>query len=124
MAFVLTNEQYEGLVALARKSATTPDALRDIDAFLRRIEASNDIQRHQLWIQWQEADWPIPPTVEFPQTWPPQMRFSLELVSRPIARIDVEEVLKKAARKPLNVLVTTDPGAVVGWTPIELYFRA
>lgn len=120
--FSLTQEEYEALIALARKGATEADDARRLDSFLRGIEKKNGYTRYVLWVQWQEADQPLPPTVRFPETWPPEMRFYLELVTRPIARIDVDQVLQARARQPVNVLVTPDPAALVGWTPVDDYF--
>jgi len=75
-----------------------------------------------LWIQWQEAGTPLPPETNFPKTWPPQLRFRLELISRPITRADVDEVLAKKAINPVTVLVTSDPAALLGWTNLESWF--
>lgn len=120
--FNLSQEQYEALSALARRGATTPDMLRALDAFLRQIERDNGISRYGLWIQWQEMDQPLPPNIEFPKTWPPEQRFYLEMLSRPIAKADVDKVLALKARKQTNVLVTPDPAAMVGWIDYETYF--
>jgi len=50
------------------------------------------------------------------------MRFFIQLISRPIARADVEAVLKQKARKPVTILVTKDPGGVVGWATLDQFF--
>lgn len=120
--FTLTSEQYSALVALARRGVAGSDGQRALEEFLSTIEKANGVVRSSMWIQWQEADAPVP-TTQFPEKWPPEMRYFLEFISRPIARTDVERVLAVKARKPVNVLVTTDPGALVGWTTIEAYFR-
>ena len=120
--FTLSQEQYEALISLARTGASTPDALRALERFLKDIEKSNGIVRNALWIQWQELDQPLPAGIQFPATWPPEMRFYLELVSRPIAKSDVNNVIKIRASKPTNILVTPDPGGLVGWTPLDTYF--
>lgn len=117
----ITQEQYEALVALARAGAA-PDKLRDIDNWLLLIEQQNGIKRSFLLIQWQEQDQPLPPAVRFPETWPPNMRYALELTSREICRDDVDKVLKKRASRPTNVLVTKDPGGTLGWTQLEVFF--
>jgi len=131
MAFPLTLEQseYETLVEYARQG--TVDAAGNVvaekalglDAWLRGIEQKNDIKRYALWVQWQEQDAPLPPGVNFPDTWPPELRSLLALVSRPIARSDVDKLLASKARKPTNVLVTTDPAARLGWTELDGFFR-
>lgn len=118
----LDQQSYEALIALARKGAAAPDEARRLDTFLISLEKANGIIRYGLWVQWQEQDQLLPPKARFPATWPPNMRFYIELISRPIARVDVDAVLKEQARKPTNVLVTKDPGAIVGWTPVDQYF--
>lgn len=118
----LDQQNYEALIALARKGAESPDEQRRLDTFLRSLEKANGVIRHGLWVQWQEQDQPLPPTARFPEKWPPEMRFLIELISRPIARLDVEAVLKQKARKPVTVLVTKDPGATVGWSTLDQFF--
>jgi hypothetical protein len=122
--FTLTQEEYEALITLARLGAVEPDDSRRLDSFLRGIEKRNGFTRSSLWVQWQEADQALPPTADFPDKWPPEMRFYIEMVTRPIARSDVDQVLQARARKPVNVLVTPDPGALVGWTEVAKYFTA
>lgn len=117
----LDQEQYEALIALARKGATGDDARR-LDAFLQDLEAKNGIIRNTLWVQWQELNQPLPPGTNFPETWPPELRHRIDLISRPIARADVDAVLKEKARQPATVLVTTDPAALIGWTKVEDFF--
>ena len=63
----LDQEQYEALIALARKGATGDDARR-LDAFLQDLEAKNGIIRNTLWVQWQELNQPLPPGTNFPET--------------------------------------------------------
>lgn len=123
MDFTLTQEQYETLVALARKGSTTEDQARDTDAFIRTIEAKNGITRYYLLVQWQEIDSPLPPRTRFPSVWPPELRGSIEFLSRPVAKSDVLSLLKERARQPTNVLVTTDPGGVLGWTKLDEFFQ-
>lgn len=124
----LTEEQYSALVTLAREGVKDQDGnvladkSRRLEAFLRDIEEAGGVTRHGLWVQWQETDQALPPTVRFPEKWPPELRFYLELTSRPITKLDVEKVLDANARKPMNVLVTQDPGALVGWATLEHYF--
>ena len=120
--FTLTQEQYEALISMARTGATTAEKQRALDSFLKSIEAANGITRYALWIQWQEMDQPLPSTTDFPKVWPPEMRFYLENLTRPIAKADVNQVLTLKARKPVNVLVTPDPAGLVGWTELAAYF--
>ena len=120
----LNQEQYEALVSLARLGATNADTQRRLEAFLVDLETTNNIKRYLLWVQWQEADYPLPPTTRFPEVWPPELRRVIEQVDRPIARADVNAVLRTNAKNPTNVLVTQDPGATVGWTQIDAFFAA
>jgi len=122
MNLTLNQEQYEALIHLAQAGADTPDKKRQLDAWLLLIEKANGITRSKLWIQWQEADQPLPPTTSFPESWPPTQRYYLELLTRPINRGDVTQVLATRARKPVTVLVTPDPGAILGWTPVDDFF--
>jgi len=119
--FTLTQEQYEALIAYAQAGAAG-DSIAVLDAFLRDIEKANNVVRSLVWIQWQEQDQPLPPTTNFPAVWPPQLRYRLELLSRPVNKADVEEVLRLRARKPVTVLLTKDPAATIGWTKLEDFF--
>ncbi len=122
MDLTITREEYESLLTLAQAgAASNPERTRQLDAWLNLIETRNGIQRYQLWVQWQETDSPLPPNTNFPEKWPPEMRYFIQLF-RPISRDDVEAVLKKKARRAASVLVTPDPGAILGWTPLEAYF--
>jgi hypothetical protein len=118
----MTLEQYESLTYYARYERT-PDLLRYINAFIKEIETANEITRSFLWVQWQEADYPLPPTARFPDRWPPEMRFNIERTDRALCKADVEKVLATKAKKPVTVLVTVDPGGELGWVPIDDYFR-
>lgn len=120
-AMTLTLEQYEALAYFAR-AGLEPDKLREVNAFLTDIEKSNGVTRSFLWVQWQETDYALPPTARFPDKWPPELRFSIERTDRPLARADIDKVLASKAKKPVTILVTTDPGAELGWTPINDYF--
>lgn len=122
MNFTLSQEDYEAMVSLARRGLVGADSVRNFEAFLQRLEKQNGVTRSALWVQWQEADAPLPPEAEFPRTWPPNMRAYIEFISRPVTRQDVDAVVKSNAKKPVGVLVTTDPAAVVGWTKLEDYF--
>lgn len=121
MDFKLTQEQYSALVALAR-SGIPVDGRLALEEFLKDIEKSNGATRYLLWVQWQEADQPLPPTVQFPDKWPPELRKLIERIDRPIAKADVDAVLAANASKPVNVLVTKDPAGRVGWTQEAVFF--
>jgi hypothetical protein len=121
MTFTLTQEQYEALIALAREGAA-PDRLVELEEWLKEIEDANGITRSFLWVQWQEADAPLPPGTRFPEEWPPELRRSIELITRRVARADVDAVLDQYANDPVTVLVTPDPAGRVGWTPVDDFF--
>jgi len=123
MTFTLTQEEYEALVAFARVGAAG-DSSKTIalDQFLKSIERNNNVTRYFLWIQWQEKSAPLPAGTRFPEVWPERQRKYIELISRPIAKVDVQAVLDAYANDPVEVLVTPDPNGLVGWTPIDSYF--
>lgn len=116
----LTNEEYQALLVLARQDKT-PDMVRQIETFARVIDLRNGITRYLLNVQWQEAGQPLPPSAVFPTSWPPTLRALIEL-ARPIAKVDVDALLAQRATKPVTVLVSPDPGGIVGWSPYETYF--
>lgn len=118
----LSQPDYEALVFFAKKGVTTQDEALRLETFLKDLEKRNGVERYLLWIQWQEASTPLPPTANFPKVWPPELRFRLELISRPITRADVDAVLEKKATNPVTVVVTSDPAALLGWTPLEAWF--
>jgi hypothetical protein len=129
-SLTLTLEQYTALVALAQKSTLNPDcsvnqekALR-LNAFLQDIEQANGITRYLLWVQWQSPDAPLPPTANFPAVWPPEMRYQLQLTTRPINKADVLALVAQRAPRAVNILVTADPAALVGWSKLDDYFQA
>lgn len=131
MAFPITlaQDEYEALVELARQSTLAPDGsvasdkARALESYLVMLEKKNDIQRYTLWVQWQETDSPVPPGSDFPKTWPPEFRAYLAMTSRPIAKSDVLTLVKNRARKPMAILVTRDPGANVGWSELDVFFK-
>ncbi len=131
MSFPLSLEQpeYETLIAFARQGtlnadgSVNQDRAQGLDAWLRLIEQKNGIKRNFVWIQWQEQDAPLPAGTNFPKKWPPEMRYPLTLISRPVARADVEQVLSVRATNPTSVLVTQDPAALVGWTELDVFFK-
>lgn len=118
----LTMQQYETFVSLARANVTDGEQLRKIDEFLKVVEKQNGIIRDAVWVQWQEMDAALPAGNRFPETWPPEWRWHIELMTRRVAKADVDEVLKYRARAPVNILVTKDPGARYGWTPVDQFF--
>ncbi len=125
----LDQQQYEALVAFARRGTLTAGGqVREheahaLEAFLVDLERKNGIERNAIWLQWQEQDVPLPPNTNFPEKWPPEYRAYIALVGRAVARVDVDAVLKSKARKPTSVLVTKDPAAKVGWTELDVFFR-
>jgi hypothetical protein len=124
----LDQDEYEALVSLARQGTlddegqSRQDEARALDQWLQLIEQRNGIVRDKLWIQWQEAGEPTPVGTMFPQKWPPERREYIEMTSRRINRADVDAVLAQKATTPVNVLVTPDPGAELGWSTPENYF--
>jgi hypothetical protein len=131
MPFPISLDQadYETLVEYARRGTYNSDGTVNqdkalaLDSWLRSVEKKSGIQRYSLWLQWQEADAPLPAGTSFPEKWPPEMRHYIALVSRPIARADVEAVLSAKARTPVSVLVTRDPAGLLGWTDIDTFFK-
>lgn len=118
----LTQEQYLALISLARNGSPSPDQRRILETFLKDIDATNGVTRYLLWVQWQELKSPLPPTTNFPAVWPPEMRVLLERTDRPIASADILAAVKQKANDPTNILVTKDPGALVGWAKIADFF--
>lgn len=120
----LNQESYEALVALARAGAQDPDTQRKLESFLVNLETANGITRYLLWVRWQEADQPLPATVRFPDSWPPNLQYLIQRTDRPIIQADVQSVVAAKASNPVSVMVTQDPGALVGWTQIAAFFAA
>jgi hypothetical protein len=124
----LTQESYEALIALARRGTRRHDGSIDqnaavnLDSFLRSIEKANGITRYVLWVQWQDPTAPLPPRTNFPDTWPPNLRYFLEFITRPIALVDVMTVVAQRTPNATNILVTPDPAALLGWTPVANFF--
>lgn len=122
-SFTLTQEQYESLISLARQGVEGDvEKERQLDEWLRVIEKANGITRSIVWVQWQEADSPLPAGTRFPETWPPELRRKIELVSRPVARADVDAVITQHAKSPVNILVTRDPAGVLGYQTLDQFF--
>ena len=118
----ISNDQYLSLVTLARAGARINSSEQALEVFLRAIEKQNGVTRDVLLVQWQEQDTPLPPHTDFPAVWPPEYRALLERTDRPIARVDVEALLKQRARRPVNVLVTKDVTGIAGWSTLDAYF--
>jgi len=114
--------EYEALVALARLGATDPNKARELESFLKSIEKANDITRYFLAVRWQELNEPLPPGTRFPQVWPPELEDTIHLTTRPICQQDVADLIEAQAKNAQNVMVTTDPGMVLGWTDVDDYF--
>ena len=125
MDFRLTQEEYEALLALARRGVTgNSQKTVDLDQWLHQIESRNGVIRYFLMVQWQEVSAPLPTGARFPDVWPEKLRRTIEFISRPIAKADVEALLAKYASEPIEVLVTPDPNGLLGWTPVDSYFTA
>ena len=128
MEIKLTQEQYEALVALAQRGAVDPDGSMNqdralsLDAFLKDIEKTNDIVRHSLWVRWQDPTAPLPPGVRFPKTWPPELQYFIQFITRPVAQRDVLKVVNDRTKNALNIMVTKDPAGLLGWTKVDDYF--
>jgi hypothetical protein len=125
----LTQEQYEALISLAQRGTRRHDGRVDqqqalvLDAALKDIETSNGIVRYQLWIRWQDPTAPLPPgQTNFPKSWPPNLEYFLQFISRPIAKTDVQGIVAQKTPNAVNIMVTPDPAALLGWTPIDTYF--
>jgi len=93
-----------------------------LDAALKDIERSNNITRYSLWCQWNNPNQPLPPGVRFPKTWPLDLRERIEFLSRPISKEDVLGLVAQRCPNAINILVTKDPGATLGWTEIDSFF--
>lgn len=131
MPFPLSLQQadYETLIEFARRGTLDAEGqvkqeeALALDSWLKDLERRNGIQRYSLWVQWQEQDAPLPANTRFPEVWPPELRAYLALVSRPITKSDVTDLLSTKAISPTNVLITRDPGATVGWTELSVFFK-
>jgi hypothetical protein len=133
MNFTLTQDDYEALIALARKSTQSVDSngnmvvdqlqSQALESFLKDLETRNGVTRSALWVQWQELDTPIATTARFPYRWPVDLRAYMELLTRPIGRKDVEQLVASRATNPTNIMVTRDPSGAVGWTLLDDFFK-
>jgi hypothetical protein len=124
MNFTLNQEQYESLVALSRRGvpASDVDAKRRLEEWLKTIERQNGVTRDLVVVLWQEMDTPLRSGTFFPTKWPPELKHTIELVTRPVARADVDAVLAAHAKNPTSVMCTRDPEGILGLTPIDAFF--
>lgn len=122
MAFTLSQEQYEALISLAQKGVKDQSQAVALEQLLQSIEKENGITRYSLWVQWQNPLQPLPPGVRFPQTWPPELREFIQFLSRPINKADVLGLVAQKCPNAINIFVTPDPGALLGWTDVDDYF--
>lgn len=123
MNFTLSQEQYESLIAFARLGAARQGKTPELETWLRLIEKQNDVTRDTVTVLWQELNAPLPTGTFFPTTWPPTLKRTVELLTRPVARADIDAVLEAHATNPTSVMCTRDPGGVYGLTPIDDFFR-
>lgn len=125
MNFNLDQEQYESLVALARVGAQAsgdPNKSRQLETWLKLIEKNNGVTRDLVVVLWQELNAHLPVGTFFPTNWPPTLKFTVELTTRPVARADIDKVLAARAKNPISVMCTKDPEGVLGLTPIADFF--
>jgi hypothetical protein len=126
--FTLTQEQYEALISLAQQGTLNSDGSVNqdkalvLETALQDIEKANGVKRYSLWVQWQDPNAPLPPGVSFPKTWPPELRYFIQFLTRPVSKADVLGVVRQKTKNAVNILVTPDPGALLGWTPVDDYF--
>lgn len=126
---MLDVDAYETLVAFARAGTLDaggtpiPEKARELESWLKGLEFHHGIVRHFVLVQWQEQDSPLPSGTTFPTKWPPELRASISLTTRPIARADVDMLLASKARNPTYILVTTDPAGLLGWTTLDVFFK-
>lgn len=123
--FTLNTEEYEALVSLARQGAQAsgdPNKSRALESWLKLIEKKNGVVRDLVVVLWQELDQPLPIGVFFPTKWPPELKRTVELTTRRVARADIDQVLATHAKNPTNVLCTHDPEGILGLTPIDSFF--
>jgi hypothetical protein len=130
MNLTLAQQQYEALIALAQRSTIQPDGsvnvakAQELQNYLSEIERANNITRYSLWIRWQDPTAPLPPgwKSNFPKTWPPNLQFFLQLLTRPLCKADVMTVVDTRTPTATNIMVTPDPAALYGWTQLDTYF--
>lgn len=87
-----------------------------------KINQRNDLNFCTLWVQWTERGQRVPVGASFPDRWPSEWRYRIDLFNRMPTRSDVTEVLTRRSSRPVDVLVTYDPAALVGWTQLDVLF--
>lgn len=87
-----------------------------------KINQRNELNFCTLWVQWTERGQPLPIEASFPMRWPAEWRYRLDLFNRTPTRRDVVEILSRQASRPVDVLVTYDPAALVGWSRLDVLF--
>lgn len=125
MNFTLNQEEYESLIALARKGATAtgdPNKSRQLETWLKHIEKKNGVVRDLVVVLWQELNAPLPPATFFPTNWPQTLKRSVELTTRRVSRADIDKVLEVHAKNPTSIMCTRDPEGILGLTPIDEFF--
>jgi hypothetical protein len=128
MNITLTQEQYESLLAFAQRGTRLHDGRINqqqalvLDAALQDIEKSNGITRYSLCIRWQNPTAPLPPGTNFPKTWPENLQYFLQFISRPITKADVLAIVAQKTSNAINIMVTPDPAGLLGWTKVDLFF--
>lgn len=128
MNITLSQEQYEALIALAQRSTmeangtVNQERALTLQAFLADIEKVNGIKRYALFVRWQDPNAPLPPGVRFPQTWPPNLEYFIQFISRPVAKADVLAAVAARTNNALSIMVTPDPAGLVGWTKVDDFF--
>lgn len=116
-------EEYEAMVTLAIDACRrSPEAAVRFSELVAKVNQRNDLSFRTLWVQWTERGQPLPLDANFPVRWPDAWRYRLDLFNRTPTRKDVEEILARHATRPVDVLVTYDPAALVGWSQLDRLF--
>lgn len=115
----LSRSEYEVLLDFAFGRRTDVAELR---ALQKRLDLANDIKRYLLNIRWYEIGGQPPSRIDIRENdgWPPRQEFILRQ-DRPIARQDVDQVLRTQAQNPVTPTVTRDERGVVGWTELDVW---
>lgn len=113
----LTRDQYDLLLEYAYGTIVSDVALVEMQ---RKIDAANGIKRYALLLRWMETGGAAPTRIELGKGWPVSQQFLLKM-DRPIAREDVDNILRTQATRPVSVTVTPDVRGVLGWTELEVW---
>jgi hypothetical protein len=111
----MSRSEYDALI----EAGITTDN-EEIYRLRNSIDAANGITRYVINMRWQELGGTAPARINLAQGWPPQQVYRLELERR-IERADVDTVLTQVATNPVDVQVTSDPRASVGWYNLDDY---